>query len=324
VLITLFPFVLFAQQISKFQVSGNKRYISLKLINGVPKSLENIKYFSPNNKILYALIYKDKTDSIYLINRSSPFCSPEYLLTLTTKGVLNSYDTLKFKKVNSEELFASGMVKDLYDKTFNVVVYYFPEKDSASFDVKIQDNSPSHSLSEFKSKYDFHFEFGIGDEFLLMFAKEYDSRTNTYGSTNKVSLLPNLHLAAGINFLKYFKIDFKLGLILVDENYYGIDDGFFFKAELFNTRICGIAGIDFFNDIGEGHNSAESGGSFILYSFGAGYETSKNFDIYILYNIQNKKVFGYSHNTGYAPFNQTYDMVFKGLIRIGFQYSFIF
>ncbi len=167
------------------------------------------------------------------------------------------------------------------------------------------------------------FELGIRDEFIIMLSKEYNVESNRVESMLNYTAPVNLHLSAGLGFLDHYKIDFRIGLTTVDENFWGLDEGIYFEGDIIG-KIYGMVGIDFFYDNGSSHNSAESGGSFKFYSLGLGCKASKNFSLDLSYCIPNEKIYGYNINTSYFPFTQTYNMVNNGLIKLGCQYSFIF
>ena len=71
----------------------------------------------------------------------------------------------------------------------------------------------------------------------------------------------------------------------------------------------------------------ETGGKFVFYALGLGYNASRNFNMEILYSIPNNSNNVYAKSPaedyGGTP-GQFYDKKINGLIRLGFQYSFIF
>ena len=171
---------------------------------------------------------------------------------------------------------------------------------------------------------DANFEWGIRDELIIMYTNIYDHETNVVGNILKLSLPHNLHLLGGIEFLKYYKVELRFGLTFLNEDFGGFDAGAFLKANLFNSDFNLSLGLDFFNNQKTSHNLSSSGGDFIFYCFGLGYDFSQSFSADVIYYIPNKKVYGYDINTGYSPTGQIYEKVNKGLVKIGFQYSFIF
>ena len=167
------------------------------------------------------------------------------------------------------------------------------------------------------------FELGVGNSLILMFVKTYNYKKNGMENTIKANFI-DIHLSAGFRFLQYYKIDFRFGYYLVYENFGGPNEGIFLQRYLFNTNIYGIAGIDFFKNIGNSHNSAESGGNFIFTCLGLGYNGTKNFSLEMIYWIPNKKVFGTNYVFGTNGSVSYYNMINNGLLGIGFQWSFIF
>ncbi len=228
---------------------------------------------------------------------------------------LCSYILLPALIINYSVIYAQG--KSNLKKNLQKQNYVFTQSEKSFVLIKDRSQSVSDSREEID------FELGIRDDFIFMFYRGSNIKTNNAGNSVKFSYYPNLHLSAGLRLLNYYKIDFRIGLTLVDENYSGLDEGLYFQADLFKTNIYGIAGIDFFNDIGEDHNLGVSSGKFVLYCIGTGYEFSKNFNIDLTYNIPNKKIYGYSRNLGYLPQGQTYNMVNNGLLKIGAQISIV-
>ncbi len=167
-----------------------------------------------------------------------------------------------------------------------------------------------------------NFEIGLRDELVLMFVNEHNFSVNRTENTLQLFLPINLHLCAGVEFLDHYKIDIRFGLLFVYEDFSGLDEGIFFQGDLFD-RIYGTAGADFFYDTPNSHNGGGSGGNFILYGIGLGYKTSDNFNIDMMFYLPDKKVFGFDRDNSYSP-AQTYNKVNNGLVKLGFQYSFIF
>jgi hypothetical protein len=294
-------------------------FVSSTLTNGVPAPLINNGYFSLLEKISYAAVYHDQNDSIYFISKQLSADSNSYVLVLTSNNRIMNYQFLNLKEIEKNKLFATGIIKEPNEKTFEVEIYYLPNEDLISYRVT--------SVPKTATKNNLHFALGIRDELILMPENSYSFETNKEGFAFRTFLPFNLHLCAGIRFYKYYKVDLRFGLIAsADVNYWGFDEGIFFSMLLFNSHFYGTAGIDFFNDYGEGHNSAFSGGNFTFYCLGLGYETSTHFDFDLVYYIPNKEVYGYDINTGYGnpPYGQTHNKKNYGLITLGFQYSFIF
>lgn len=172
-----------------------------------------------------------------------------------------------------------------------------------------------------------HFELGIRDELILMQANEFSSQDRKFENKVKLLLPYNFHLTAGIRFLRYYKIDYRLGILAAQDYILGIDEGLYFQTSLPNSEFYGVIGLDFFNNNLASDGMTETGGKFILYCFGLGYEASRNFNMEILYSIPNNsnRIYAESPAADYGGIpGQFYDKKINGLIRLGFQYSFIF
>ena len=157
--------------------------------------------------------------------------------------------------------------------------------------------------------------FGIRDEIIIMFGNLENK------NVVKTDFPINIHVLCGLKFLKYFKIEVRLGLIYVFDDFSGYDGGIYMLTHLFKTNIFTEVGIERFHNIGSSHGGSFSGGNITLLCFGIGYNTSKNFNLDISYCIPDKRKIGIDEVIG---FRQTYDKVVNGLLRVGFQYSFIF
>ncbi len=172
-----------------------------------------------------------------------------------------------------------------------------------------------------------NFELGLRDEIAFQYTKLYNYRDG-YSNYTKSAFLPiNLHLAAGLRFSEYYKIDFRIGIIYVFEDFSGIDKGIFLQANLFKSNFYGTLGIDFFNNCREAHGImvySESGGDITSFCFGIGYNLSKHFDLEVSYYLPTNKVYGYNQVNYGAIHIQRYEKINNGLLIIGFQYNFLF
>ena len=140
--------------------------------------------------------------------------------------------------------------------------------------------------------------FGIRDEIIIMFGNLENK------NVVKTDFPINIHVLCGLKFLKYFKIEVRLGLIYVFEDLGGNDGGIYMLTNFFTE-----AGIERFHNIGSLHGRSFSGGDITFLCFGIGYNTSKNFNLDISYCIPNKRKIGIDEIIG---FQQTYDKVVNG------------
>jgi hypothetical protein len=164
-----------------------------------------------------------------------------------------------------------------------------------------------------------NFELGIRDDFIIMHGRYFNRDEVSSG-------IPfNLHLAAGVRFLKHYKADLRFGFnVPSGGDFEGSDAGIYLLADLFNTDLFATSGIDFFSVGSISHGSASNaGGSLItFYCFGIGYNTSENFELDIIYYVPDHKTYG--QDASWGPNAETIYRTVNGLFRIGFQYSFIF
>jgi hypothetical protein len=176
------------------------------------------------------------------------------------------------------------------------------------------------------SKENLHFEFGIRDELIFMFSNEFNSQNMKFENSIKFLLPFNFHLTAGLRFLRHYKIDFRFGILAANDYIFGFDDGFYLQSGLPNSKFYGVIGVDFFNNNLASDGTTETGGNFIFYCFGLGYETSGNFSIDIIYSFPSgNKVYAKEPAGLYGGIpGQFYYKRMNGLIRLGFQYSFNF
>ncbi len=167
-----------------------------------------------------------------------------------------------------------------------------------------------------------NFELGIGYNFILMFVNQYNPQKKVVENSIKHSFL-DIQLSVGLRFRQHYDINFRFGFDEVDEDFGGFNGGIFFASGLFGSNIYGMCGIDFYNNFGNSHNTSESGGNFIFYCLGVGYRATKNITWNLMYWIPNKKMFG--TNTVFKDDKfKYYDKINYGLLKIGFQYSFVF
>ena len=173
------------------------------------------------------------------------------------------------------------------------------------------------SLPQNDSEFSTNFELGIRDEIMIMYGKDLNKKVA------KSTLPINFHLAAGVRFLKHYKADLRFGFNYAFEDFMGFDAGIYLLADLFNTDIFATAGIDHFQVAQAGHGYTYTGGAITFYCFGLGYNTSKKFELDIIYCIPDRKIYGHDGEMG-IHMNETYYKIVDGLLKIGFQYSFIF
>jgi hypothetical protein len=189
-----------------------------------------------------------------------------------------------------------------------------------------EDNSISTRLSDTIGNS--NFELGIRDETAIMFTNLYNNRMGTTDYIKTIFLPLNFHLTAGYSFAEKFKIDVRAGILYIYEDYYGIDTGIYFEADLLKTNLYGIVGINYFINGGESHGVSvysESGGNTTSLCLGSGYHLSKYFDLDLNYYFPFNKVYGYDNVVGYDPdtyYNfERYDKINNGVLRMGVQYT---
>ena len=166
----------------------------------------------------------------------------------------------------------------------------------------------SDSVSQPKSEYDAFFVLGIKDEVII-----------TENQSSGPSLY-NIHLLLGFSFLKYYKIDMKMGFMAIKRNFTGMDEGIFFKADIFKTNIYIVTGIDIFSMIGQLPHGLDSG-VFFYYGFGIEYNVSRKFSLDAMYYIPGSREIVY-HDLFNSGAEET--TINHNLISIGFQISFLF
>ncbi len=223
-----------------------------------------------------------------------------------------------FLFVSSSIVYSSPKTKIVSQKKTRK---YFDENNDENAEAQLTDiPALDDSISN-----EVNFELGIGSNLILMFVNKYDSQNKAVENSIKPSFL-DIFFSVGFRFHQYYNINFRFGFDEIYEDFGGFNGGIFFESGLFASNIFGILGIDFYNNIGNSHNTSESGGNFIFYCLGAGYRVSNNFTLNLMYWLPNKKVFG--TNTVYKDDSiisyESYDKINHGLVRIGFQYSFIF
>ncbi len=301
--------ILLGQGKSKLKYDLGNDYTSIKLIKGVPSSLKDVDYFSHPDKISYVEIYNNNESLYFILKKINPD-SNIYIMVLTSnegnnpsKIRINDYDYLSFRNINCDSLFATSNI--LSHNNFIIDLYYLPQSKTLLYQIT-KNNSETQA----------NFELGIRDELILMFANLYSRNTMEFG------IVPiNIHLTTGVRFLKNYKIDTRYGLMIVYEDFEGFDAGIFFQADLFKSSYYGVVGIDHLFAMGSSHNSGSTGDSFNFVCLGFGYSTSKNFSLDLMYYIPTEKTFGYDFDFTNLKSSKKID---NGLIKIGFQYSFIF
>jgi len=172
------------------------------------------------------------------------------------------------------------------------------------------------------SVYAVKIELGIRDEVIHMYTKLYDYSSINESIIQAGALPINFHLTAGLRLFENYKLDYRIGLMYVYEDFYGIDKGLFLQADLFKS-FYGTVGIDFINNGGDAHGVtiySGAGGKTTFYCFGLGYNLSKHFTMDLMYYYPKDKVFGYNidNMTG-----KRYDKIDNGCIVLGIQYCLI-
>jgi hypothetical protein len=156
-------------------------------------------------------------------------------------------------------------------------------------------------------------ELGLREEFIYLNTKSYHG-----GYYPPV----NFHVTAGIRLFEKYKLDYRIGIMLIQEDFLGLDQGLFFQADIFNTGFYATLGIDFMN------NNAEKGAEMTYwefhpqttyYCFGFGYNLNKHFNFDLMYYTPKNKV--YSYIIDKFGNNQRYDSIEYGCIVIAIQYS---
>lgn len=216
------------------------------------------------------------------------------------------------------------MLKLLFIVLFIATLLYGQE----TLDYQSRGRKDSISTGSHKNNFkDVKFELGVRDEILWMYTNLYNYNNGSANFTKSIYVPIDLHLTAGISFLEHYKIDFRIGIMYVYEDFTGLDKGIFFKADLFNTNFYGTVGIDFINNLGEGHGVtvySEAGGKTTFLCIGAGYGLSKHFIFDLMYYYTKDKVYGYNIVSYSSTDYKRYDKINNGLLVLGFQYSFVF
>jgi hypothetical protein len=159
-------------------------------------------------------------------------------------------------------------------------------------------------------------EFGLRDEFTYL---------NTNMERGGYYLPVNFHLTAGVRIFDKFKLDYRIGIMLIQDDFLGIDRGLFLQADLFNTGFYAALGIDFMN------NDAEKGAEMTywefqpettFYCFGFGYNINKHFNFDLMYYTPKNKTYEYTIEK--FDNNYRHDKIEYGCVVLGFQYSLFF
>lgn len=302
IIILIFSSLLLAQDQSN---KPDSSYISTKLIDGVPISLKNNGYFSQPGNISYAVIYENEADSIYFIVKRLNSDTSIYVLVYTSGGRITSYDFLSFEKAADNRLFAEDEIKD-----FNIKLFYSDKADTIQYKVKKRVSEIPVVVSKPKSEYDAFFMLGFEDK--IIFAYEQ------YRSPFPL----NIHFVLGASFLKYYRVYMRLGFMVVNDNFEGMDGGIFFKAGLFKTDIYAKAGVDFFSMMGQlPHGLTYNRGGFPLYCLGIGYNVTRQFSVDAMYYIPGSRII-VDHNESTPEFIKQNEAINRGFISIDFQVSF--
>ena len=290
-------------------------FTSENLVNGVPGTLKKINFFSKQNNFSYALIYSDQSDSIYFVHKNTVLDSDSNLLILTSKGVMNKFEYLIFNRINNKELFASTLLKIPYGKNLGIKIYFLAAENKILYHINENEFSqgfPLNSVNKYRSKHNINIVFGIRDE--MFFIPNY--------SFNSGMIPENIHLVFGIRILEMAEIYGKAGIMGVYNDFGGgIDYGIYLQVNFLETSLYGIVGINYSGLYGQLPHGLNYGNEGLLkcFCFGVGYETSKNFEMDVIYYDPSSRIIV---SRDFANF---YDLeqINRGFIGIGFQYSFI-
>ncbi len=301
-------------------------FITSKLIRSIPEAVKNNAYFSGTENILEAKIYSNNNDTLYFFTKEDDINNPNCVLIYTSNNKIIAYNFLKFDKVDSNMFYSSGEIKLPNDKRSLIDFYYQPADEILKYKFILKNSSKSPittAISDFETNYEANFEVGFRYEFSYMSSKILNGN-HSYLSYYLLPIpLFNLHLTTGFRFLKNYKIDFRIGVKSIYEDFIGLEEGIFFQANLFNSKIFGTVGIDFFQNGGSAHGTSASGGDNMFYCIGVGYQTSDDFNIDIIYYFPDNKIYGHNIDVNSYPYKE-YDKIVNNLISLGFQYSFIF
>lgn len=310
---------------------SNDNYSEAKLISGAPKSLDGMKFFSNQKNFSFACIKNSSKDTLYFIIQRINSDSLNFILAYTSNNYLNSYSYMNFSKDENENVHASGNIKSPEGDLLDVNVLYKPDKNSILSMTAIRSvmmaKMPAIEYVTNKAKeIDLSFSIGLRDEFIYMNANLYNYLGGGSSNVAEINLLPiNLHIAVGLSFLKIYKIEFRTGIMAVYEDFMGTESGIFLQANLFHSNFYGTAGFDLFSNGGGAHGVmvySESGGDINFLCLGGGLNTSKHFEIDLIYYFPLNKSFGFNQVNSY-PISQRYDKIVNGVIKLGFQYTFI-
>jgi len=320
-IIIFIPFLIYSQD-SDF-------FTKARLEKGSPVCLTGMRYFSQQNKFSYSSYYINDKDTIYFIIDNAAADSLKYILAYTSNNYLSSYNYLNNKKYDDKNVRLWGNVASPGGALYNSEIFWDTQTDSITFRFikgsRYKFKVPAFTyLAKEASDIDLNFQLGLRDAVILMDAKFYNYSSGAVNTTEFNVLPRNLHLAAGISFLNYYKIDFRAGEMRVYEDFYGIEKGVFFQANIFKSFFYLVGGYDDFSNGGESHGVvvySESGGDINFLCFGGGLNASKYFELDLIYYFPLNKVYGF--NQVNYPVEQHYDKIVNGILNIGFQYSFI-
>ncbi len=307
--------IIFAQQNKIDTTQDINSFTYENLVPGVPLTLKEINFFSKQDNFSYSLIYRSQSDSIYFVHKNTVLNSDSNLLILTSKGVMNKFEYLIFSKTNNKELFASTLLKIPYGKSLGIKIYFLPAENKLLYHINENEtyqDSPLNSINKFKSKYDINIVLGIRDEMFFIPNSSFNS-----------SIIPeNIHLTFGIRILELAKVYGKVGIMGIYNDFGGgIDYGLFLQVNILKTSLYGTIGIDYsglFGQLPHGLNYGNEG-SLKCFCFGVGYETSKHFEMDVIYYVPSSKI------VVSRDFANFYDLeqINRGFVGLGFQYSFI-
>jgi hypothetical protein len=323
--------VLIAQAIDSSRAENNLNYSNAGLIKGSPVLLKSNNYFSDSDKFSYALINSDNDNEnlLYFIVEKTRADSNSYLLIYCANGTMKRYNYLNSDNSDTKKIHVWGNIIDPAGAILAADIFYQPGDSSIEFLVTKKSTTFKPNLSVIQESIDLHFELGIRDESIFMFANLYKGQgVNAANSIESIRVPINFHLTLGLSFLDYFKIDIRTGIMVAFEDFYGYDEGIFLNVYPFKTDFFAAAGIDIMHNSGEEHGTADysiSGGSATFYCLGLGYSVSRHFDIDLMYYIPNDRVFGFNNVIIYETNTwKHFDKIDYGLLAIGVQYSFIF
>ena len=179
---------------------------------------------------------------------------------------------------------------------------------SGEYESRYQDNKP-------------HFEVGIRDELILIESTDLGTNKPSFYKTDKSVPPYNVHLTAGLRFMKYDKIDLRFGMMADFVNILGLDEQVSFQINFLKSRFYAELSAEFFNNNLISNSNPNKGQRYTFYCIGLGYEASKHIDVDISYCIPDGKILNSKYTFGGTDLtsgNINY------MIKLGCEYSFIF